>query len=574
MSSILTTKRRTVTLSLVTISVLFSGCAPAYSPKYQSDSEVMQQKEKNVALNTGGATILGGLIGLALGDKKGALIGAALGGALGYALSSNYNKELRIRKAEILAALERNNVDTSKVSMEDLTQESASYETTKAINDSLKKSSKEGEKVTIGQKVTFEDGGQFATDKDTLSADAEKMFREVAKAYAKSNNKVMIVGHTDDRASDEYNQALSERRAKTVARIFEQEGVPIENIYYIGKGESSPIATNKTEDGRAKNRRVEIVDMPNESDLATMAYAAPSMSAGDLSAEAPKIAPSGSALAKNNVTAGANGGSSGSGAGGTGDSVDSVDFGTGRPSGSGTGSMPSYAGFDIGGGKKVLNENSTCVNTESDMVYYGNALPRLEWVQEGNSIESGAQTLHASILESSGGIYNQKMFAQSFVAYANSEDVSSIGLPCYYDIRRNTGLLKRLSDGRTITPTKTALSSGYELASLRGTDNTIDIENVSINRKTFGAATCPMIRVNDPKTQKIVYASTSKVVTIGAEKGILYRIYPDDKSVFQCGDVVLPHDSKDGVAKGVFYHVEGNKVWGLPVELQIDNNRI
>lgn len=206
------------------------------------------------------------------------------------------------------------------------------------------------------------------------------------------------------------------------------------------------------------------------------------------------------------------------------------------------------------------------------MVYYGNSTPVLAWQTE--SIRGDKVNLHAAVLESSGGVYNHKMFAESFTAFANSENVSSIGLPCYYDIKRNQGLLKRLSDGSTITPTRTAFSSGYEATSLRTLDNTIDVENVSINRKTFSAAMCPMIRINDPKTQKLVYASTAKVVTIGAEKGILYRIHPDDTSVFQCGDIVLPHDSRDGIARGVFYNVEGDTVWGLPVEMKIDNSKL
>ncbi|MBE0496915.1 MAG: OmpA family protein [Campylobacterales bacterium] len=587
---------RSLTLSTVTAAFLFTGCAtvnPAYAPRYQSDQEVMQQKEKNVVANTGGAALLGGLIGLAIGDKKGAMIGAALGGLVGYALTTTYNKELENRKAQIALALKRHNVNAEKVRMSSITQAQASQETFDEVTTALQKNNKSGEEVVIGQKVVFEDGGQFATDKHTLNQESEAMFREVARAYAKSNNKVMIVGHTDERGSDAHNQGLSERRAKTVATLFKEEGVPVGNIYFMGKGESAPIAANTTVEGRSKNRRVEIVDMPREQDLAAIAYEQKPIQEGFLSAQKaspgsgtpkePSSAPMGSDSGEGEAPfrGGLLGGAMGGGAfpaeiASGGIKGDLALNAPSSPTPTTTGGepvsfgVPSYNAYEMGAGRKVLSQESVCVNNASDQVYFGNALPTLAWQEE--SVSSEKESLHAAILKESGQAYDPKILAQSFVAYANADNVSAIGVPCYYDIKRNSGLLKRLSDGSTVSPTKTAFSSGYESTSLYAQNGSIDIVNVSINRKTFNAAACPMVRINNPEDGKLVYATTSKVVTIGTERGILYRVHPDDKSVFQCADLVLPHHSSTGVATGVFYHVEGDKVWGLPIQLKIDNS--
>lgn len=67
---------------------------------------------------------------------------------------------------------------------------------------------------------------------------------------------IRTYGHTDSTGSDTYNQSLSERRAKTVARYLEGKGIAVGRLTTSGAGESKPIADNATKEGRAKNRRV------------------------------------------------------------------------------------------------------------------------------------------------------------------------------------------------------------------------------------------------------------------------------------------------------------------------------
>jgi OOP family OmpA-OmpF porin len=69
---------------------------------------------------------------------------------------------------------------------------------------------------------------------------------------------VLAVGHTDAVGSNEYNQKLSLRRAAAVKEFLLSKSLPADKIYVQGKGESQPVASNKTKDGRAKNRRVDV----------------------------------------------------------------------------------------------------------------------------------------------------------------------------------------------------------------------------------------------------------------------------------------------------------------------------
>ncbi|MFM8631393.1 MAG: OmpA family protein, partial [Betaproteobacteria bacterium] len=80
----------------------------------------------------------------------------------------------------------------------------------------------------------------------------------VDQAKALNLEVIVAVGHTDSVGTDAYNQKLSERRAAAVKAYLVSKGVAANRVYTEGKGEKSPVADNKTKEGRAKNRRVEI----------------------------------------------------------------------------------------------------------------------------------------------------------------------------------------------------------------------------------------------------------------------------------------------------------------------------
>lgn len=102
----------------------------------------------------------------------------------------------------------------------------------------------------------------FDFDKATLRPDSEPTLAEIARLLKeKPELNVLVVGHTDASGSFEYNRGLSQKRAESVVADLAAKGISKERLFPVGVAFASPVATNTTEDGKAKNRRVELVDM-------------------------------------------------------------------------------------------------------------------------------------------------------------------------------------------------------------------------------------------------------------------------------------------------------------------------
>jgi OOP family OmpA-OmpF porin len=114
--------------------------------------------------------------------------------------------------------------------------------------------------IPKGTKIAEIPGPNFDFDKATLTpagkgkvADAARILKDNPTVH------VEVGGHTDSIGSDAYNQRLSERRATTVAGELERDGISAGRLSVRGYGERKPVADNKTDAGRARNRRVELV---------------------------------------------------------------------------------------------------------------------------------------------------------------------------------------------------------------------------------------------------------------------------------------------------------------------------
>ena len=111
----------------------------------------------------------------------------------------------------------------------------------------------------VASKVTYAADAFFDFDKSVLKPEGKAKLDDLVSKVKNVNLEVIIaVGHTDSIGTDAYNQKLSVRRAEAVKAYLVSKGIEKNRVYTEGKGEKQPIADNKTKEGRAKNRRVEI----------------------------------------------------------------------------------------------------------------------------------------------------------------------------------------------------------------------------------------------------------------------------------------------------------------------------
>ena len=111
----------------------------------------------------------------------------------------------------------------------------------------------------VAEKVTFAADVLFDFDKAVIKPEGKSKLDDISNKVKGVNLEVVIaIGHADSIGSDAYNQRLSVRRAESVKAYLVSRGIEANRVYTEGKGEKQPVADNKTKDGRAKNRRVEI----------------------------------------------------------------------------------------------------------------------------------------------------------------------------------------------------------------------------------------------------------------------------------------------------------------------------
>ena len=111
----------------------------------------------------------------------------------------------------------------------------------------------------VSEKVTFAADAFFDFDKSVLKPEGRAKLDDLISKMGGINLEVIIaVGHTDSVGTDGYNNRLAVRRAEAVKNYLTSKGVEKNRVYTEGKGEKQPVADNKTSEGRAKNRRVEI----------------------------------------------------------------------------------------------------------------------------------------------------------------------------------------------------------------------------------------------------------------------------------------------------------------------------
>ena len=202
--------------------------AATVGPSLTACASLNTNKEQGAAIGAAAGAGLGALIGRSNGSTaRGAIIGAVVGGSAGAVIGHQMDQRAKTLEQRI---------PNARV-----------------------------ERVGEGILVTFASGLLYDFNSDAVKPTAQTNLRELARnvsSYGDMN--VMVVGHTDAKGEDGYNQALSQRRAANAAAYLVSQGVPRDRITTAGRGEMEPVAANDSETGMAQNRRVEVALYANE----------------------------------------------------------------------------------------------------------------------------------------------------------------------------------------------------------------------------------------------------------------------------------------------------------------------
>lgn len=203
-------------IAVLATSMMFQGC------------KSLTGTQKGAAVGVAAGTAAGAIIGRASGNTAaGAVVGAAVGGTAGAIIGNQMDKQAE----EIREELPDVNV----------------------------------ERVGEGIIVEFTNDILFGFDSSVLTDQAmENLDKLVIILNKYPDTDIEILGHTDSSGSNEYNQALSERRAASVATYLANQAIAAERLAIIGFGEEQPKYSNETAEGRTQNRRVEFAITANE----------------------------------------------------------------------------------------------------------------------------------------------------------------------------------------------------------------------------------------------------------------------------------------------------------------------
>lgn len=216
---------KNVSVSVFLCFVLLAGCA---APETQTKTQ------KGAIYGAAGGAAAGAIVGQVIShDTKGTLIGAAIGAAVGGLGGAGVGKMMDDQERDMRKAV--------------ASSEAASV-------------SREGDLLA----VTFKGDVTFDTNSTVLRPGLQSEINRIAGVLNQyPNTLVRVEGHTDSKGTDAYNMDLSNRRATAVENLLVQRGIADSRIEAVGYGETLPVATNDTEAGRQRNRRVEIKIAPH-----------------------------------------------------------------------------------------------------------------------------------------------------------------------------------------------------------------------------------------------------------------------------------------------------------------------
>lgn len=227
--------RRAVNFALI-CALLATGCATP-----------LTTREKAAGIGALGGAAAGGIIGSAVGHPG---AGAAIGGAFGLGAGAVIGDQLQGQER------------TQQEQQRTIEQQRSDLSKNRALIEELKRRNIEARETDRGVSVNLP-SVVFQFDSAELSPDGSERVKQIANILTRQaqGRKVSVEGHASRERADQetYNQELSERRARRVASALEKNGIDHDRVVSKGFGTRFPVVSNETEEGRSKNRRVEVI---------------------------------------------------------------------------------------------------------------------------------------------------------------------------------------------------------------------------------------------------------------------------------------------------------------------------
>ncbi|MBP1165397.1 MULTISPECIES: OmpA family protein [unclassified Chryseobacterium] len=189
-------------------------------------------QQRGTAVGVASGAVLGGILGNNVGKGGNGAIGAVLGGIIGGVAGNVIGNKMDKQAKDIKETLPGAQVER--------------------VGDGIK--------VTMNESIV-----NFAFDSSNLTSVAQTNLDKLAEVLANNpDTNINIYGYTDSKGADAYNLKLSQRRADAVKAYLSGKGIASNRMFTKGEGEAMPVASNDTDEGRAKNRRVEFAITANE----------------------------------------------------------------------------------------------------------------------------------------------------------------------------------------------------------------------------------------------------------------------------------------------------------------------